>query len=298
MGGGAVPGFELLWNHHECKLSTFALQDSQSYAESDSSNATHSWAADSKVPEVAIAFWIIKIAATTLGETGGDALSMTMNLGYLLSTVIFMACFVVALAVQVKAKAFHPFLYWTVIVTTTTVGTTMADYADRSLGVGYVGGSLILFVILMVCLGLWRYSVGSVSFSDIRSPKVEIFYWITILFSNTLGTALGDFLADTSGVGYERGALVFAGALTLVALAYFFTNVSHTLLFWMAFILTRPLGATLGDLLTKPRESGGLDLSRIASSLAIAVFMVGCILITSQRAGRHPGDNQRRHPLV
>jgi uncharacterized membrane-anchored protein len=151
-----------------------------------------------------------------------------------------MVCFVVALAVQVRAKAFHPFLYWTVIVTTTTVGTTMADYADRSLGVGYVGGSLILFALLLVVLGLWRYSVGSVSFSDIRSPKVEIFYWITILFSNTLGTALGDFLADTSGVGYERGALVFAGALTRVAAGYFFTRISHTLLFWTAFILTRP----------------------------------------------------------
>jgi uncharacterized membrane-anchored protein len=204
-----------------------------------------------------------------------------------------MVCFVVALAVQVRAKAFHPFLYWTVIVTTTTVGTTMADYADRSLGVGYVGGSLILFALLLVVLGLWRYSVGSVSFSDIRSPKVEIFYWITILFSNTLGTALGDFLADTSGVGYERGALVFAGALTLVAAGYFFTRISHTLLFWTAFILTRPLGATLGDLLTKPRENGGLDLSRISSSLAIAVFMVGCILITAKRAGQHPGDNHR-----
>ncbi len=272
------------------------LQDSRPRAKNGSVSTTHSWAAASKVPEVAIAFWIIKIAATTLGETGGDALSMTMNLGYLLSTVIFMACFVVALAIQVKAKAFHPFLYWTVIVTTTTVGTTMADYADRSLGVGYVGGSLILFAILMVCLGLWKYSVGSVSFSDIRSPQVEIFYWITILFSNTLGTALGDFLADTSGVGYERGALVFAGALTLVALAYFFTSISHTVLFWMAFILTRPLGATLGDLLTKPHENGGLNLSRISSSLTIAVFMVGCILITSQRAGRHPGKGSHNLP--
>lgn len=246
----------------------------------------------SKVPQVAIAFWIIKIAATTLGETGGDALSMTLNFGYLLSSVIFMACFLIALWVQVRAKAFHPFLYWTVIVTTTTVGTTMADYADRSLGVGYTGGSLILFVVLMAVLALWRFSAGKVSFSDISSTKVEIFYWVTILFSNTLGTALGDFLADTPGVGYERGALVFGGALTLVALAYFLTNISHTILFWLAFILTRPLGATLGDLLTKPRSSGGLDLSRIASSLVIAIFMVACILLTKQTAGEHPGNSK------
>jgi uncharacterized membrane-anchored protein len=247
------------------------------------------WATSSKVPDVAIAFWIIKITATTLGETGGDALSMTMNLGYLLSTALFMACFLVALAFQVRAKAFHPFLYWTVIVATTTVGTTMADYADRSLGIGYPGGSLILFALLMIVLGLWRYSLGSVSFSDITSPKVEIFYWVTILFSNTLGTALGDFLADTPGVGYERGALVFGAALTVVALIYFFTSISRAFLFWTAFILTRPLGATLGDLLTKPHENGGLNLSRITSSLALALFMVLCIALTSQRAGRHPG---------
>src|ERR1700757_274993 len=224
----------------------------------------------SKVPQVGLAFWIIKIAATTLGETGGDALSMTLNLGYLLSTGIFMVCFLVALSAQIRAKSFHPLLYWTVIVTTTTVGTTMADYADRSLGIGYVGGSLILFALLMAVLGLWRYTVGSISFSNITSTRVEVFYWVTILFSNTLGTALGDFLADTSGVGYERGAMVFGGALALVAAAYFFTKTSRTLLFWTAFILTRPLGATLGDLLTKPRENGGLNLSRITSSLVIA----------------------------
>ena len=249
-------------------------------------------AATSKVPQVAFAFWVIKIAATTLGETGGDALSMTLNLGYLLSSVIFMACFLVALWVQVRARTFHRFLYWTVIVTTTTVGTTMADYADRSLGVGYPGGSLILFATLMAVLALWRYSAGKVSFSDITSPKVEIFYWVTILFSNTLGTALGDFLADTPGVGYERGALVFGGALSVVALAYFFTNLSHTVLFWTAFILTRPLGATLGDLLTKPCHTGGLNLSRITSSLVIAAFMVACILLTEQKAGGHPGEEK------
>jgi uncharacterized membrane-anchored protein len=250
-------------------------------------------AAESKVPQVAIAFWIIKIAATTLGETGGDALSMTLNLGYLLSTIIFMACFIAVLWVQLRARKFHPFLYWAVIVATTTVGTTMADFADRSLGVGYVGGSIILFTLLMIVLAVWRFAAGSISFSDIRTRKVEIFYWVTILCSNTLGTALGDFLADTQGVGYERGALVFAGLLTLVAATYFFTEVSHAFLFWTAFILTRPLGATLGDLLTKPTDHGGLNLGRITSSLAIATFMVLCILLLPQKAGEHPGHGGR-----
>ena len=257
-----------------------------------SESAGEARAVTSKVPQVAIAFWIIKIAATTLGETGGDALSMTMNFGYLLSTAIFMACFIAALAVQIRAKKFHPFLYWTVIVTTTTVGTTMADFADRSLGWGYVGGTVILFTLLMIVLGVWKYSVGSVTFSDIRTTKVEIFYWVTILFSNTLGTALGDFLADTNGVGFERGALIFSGMLTLVAAAYFFTKLSHTVLFWTAFILTRPLGATLGDLLTKPHANGGLDLSRISSSLVIGAFMVLCISLMPQRAGDHPGQSR------
>jgi len=271
----------------------FGAHDVPSHVQNEPAGASRVRANASKVPEVAIAFWIIKIAATTLGETGGDALSMTMNLGYLLSTAIFLVCFIVALAAQVRAKAFHPFLYWTVIVTTTTLGTTMADFADRSLGMGYVGGSLILLASLILVLGAWRLSAGAVTFREITSPKVEIFYWTTILFSNTLGTALGDFLADTSGVGYERGALVFAGALTLVAVAYFLTNISHTLLFWLAFILTRPLGATLGDLLTKARDHGGLNLGRISSSLVIAAFMVVCILVTSQRAGQHPGAPQK-----
>jgi len=275
------------------RTDTLNFQESSIPTQNTLQNHSQIPALASKVPHVALAFWIIKIAATTLGETGGDALSMTMNLGYLLSTAIFMVCFLVAIAFQIKAKKFHPFLYWTVIVTTTTVGTTMADYADRSLGVGYVGGSLILFTIPMIVLGLWKYSVGSISFSDITSPKVELFYWTTILFSNTLGTALGDFLADTSGVGYERGALVFAGALTLIAAAYFFTQISRTFLFWAAFILTRPLGATLGDLLTKPRENGGLNLDRISSSLVIAVFMIACILITGRKAGQHPGEGQK-----
>ena len=272
------------------------------YASSDSSvpqlrdraNESRSLAVASKVPQIAIAFWIIKIAATTLGETGGDALSMTMKLGYAVSTLIFMVFFIVAVTAQIKAKSFHRFLYWTVIVATTTVGTTMADFTDRSLGVGYAGGSLILLTLLMGVLALWRWSAGAISFRNITVPKVEVFYWTTILFSNTLGTALGDWLADTQGIGFERGALVFAGALTLVAMAYFFTSISRTTLFWAAFILTRPLGATLGDILTKPHENGGLNLSRITSSLVIAAFMVLCILLTSQLAGQHPGEDEKR----
>ena len=246
----------------------------------------------SKVPEVTPAFWIIKIAATTLGETGGDALSMTMQLGYAISTAIFFGLFIVTVAAQVRAKSFHPFLYWSVIVATTTAGTTMADYADRSLGIGYIGGSLPLFALLLLVLGSWRVATGSISVANITSPKAEVFYWTAILFSNTLGTALGDFLADDSGLGYEGGALVFAGALAVVAAAYFTMNISHTLLFWLAFILTRPLGATLGDLLTKPQANGGLDLSRISSSSLIAIFMIGFILLTSKRAGSHPGQRQ------
>ena len=246
----------------------------------------------SKVPEVTLAFWIIKIAATTLGETAGDALSMTENLGYGVSTAILFGCFLVVVAAQIRARSFHSFLYWAVIVATTTAGTTMADYADRSLGIGYVGGSLILLAILLLVLGLWRFTLGSVSVNDIASPRAEIFYWLTIFFSNTLGTALGDFLAD-AGLGYEGGALVFAAALALVAAAYFFTKASHTLLFWLAFILTRPLGATVGDMLTKPLADGGLALGRIVSSLVIAIVIVGAILLTAQRAGGHPGGRVR-----
>ena len=245
-----------------------------------------------KVPEVTLAFWVIKIAATTMGETAADAVSMTMHLGYAIGTAIFFTFFIVTVAAQVTAKSFHPFLYWAVIVATTTVGTTMADYADRSLGIGYIGGSLTLFTMLMLVLGIWRFTMGSVSVNSITSAKVEMFYWATILFSNTLGTALGDFLADDSGLGFGGGALVFAGALVLVAGAYFYTKASHTLLFWMAFILTRPLGATLGDLLTKPHADGGFNLSRISSSLIIAILMFACILFTSQRAGSHPGQQE------
>jgi uncharacterized membrane-anchored protein len=241
-----------------------------------------------KVPEVAFGFWIIKIAATTLGETGGDSLSMSLNLGYAASTLIFFALFAVAVTAQMRARHFHRFLYWAVIVATTLTGTTMADFSDRSLGVGYAGGSLLLFALVMGTLAAWRFTLGSVTVSDVTSPKVEMFYWATILFSNTLGTALGDWVAD-SGPGYEGGALIFAGAIAVVALLYFFTRASRTTLFWTAFILTRPLGATLGDLLTKPIASGGLNLSRYASSAVIAAFMILCILIFPQRAGAHPG---------
>jgi len=242
----------------------------------------------SKVPEVVFGFWVIKIAATTLGEVGGDALSMSLNLGYALSTAIFFVLFAVSVATQIRAKKFHPFLYWAVIVATTLTGTTMADFADRSLGIGYLGGSLILFTLVIAVLSAWRLALGTVSVNCITDPKAEAFYWATILFSNTLGTALGDWVAD-SGPGYEGGALIFAGAIALVALAYFFTKASHTILFWTAFILTRPLGATLGDLLTKPVANGGLNLSRYASSAVIAVFMVACILLFKHRAGQHPG---------
>ncbi len=248
--------------------------------------------AESKVPEVTLTFWAIKIAATTLGETGGDAVTMTLNLGYLIGTAIFALIFAVAVSAQIRAKRFHPFLYWFVIVATTTVGTTMADFCDRSLGIGYVGGSLILFALLMASLGVWRWSLGTVAVESIRSPKAEMFYWATILFSQTLGTALGDFLADTGGLGYEGGALVFGAGLAVVAAAYLFTNISHTLLFWSAFILTRPLGATVGDLLDKPVADGGLALGRFWASAVIAVFIVGCILLLPQRAGSHPGEQK------
>jgi uncharacterized membrane-anchored protein len=247
-----------------------------------------------KVPEVAIGFWIIKIAATTLGETGGDSLSMSLNLGYATSTIIFFSLFAIAVIAQIRARHFHRFLYWAVIVATTLTGTTMADFSDRSLGIGYPGGSLLLFVIVMGMLATWRLTIGSVTVSDVTTPKVEMFYWATILFSNTLGTALGDWVAD-SGPGYEGGALIFGGAIAVVALIYFFTNASRTWLFWTAFILTRPLGATLGDTLTKPLASGGLDLSRFASSGVIACFMILCILIFPQRAGAHPGAKSSAH---
>lgn len=241
-----------------------------------------------KVPEVVLAFWIIKIIATTLGETGGDAVSMTMGLGYAIGSVIFIALFVVTVVAQVRANSFHSFLYWSVIVATTTAGTTMADFADRSLGIGYPGGASILFALLIVSLAVWHWSLGSVSVDKITSPKVESFYWTTILFSQTLGTALGDWMADTNGLGYDGGALVFAAGLVLITLAYFHTCISRTFLFWSAFIITRPLGAMLGDLLDKPLDQGGLNLSRYAASATLAAIILACILLVPQRAGKHP----------
>lgn len=244
----------------------------------------------SKVPAVTLVFWIVKIVATTLGETGGDAVSMSMNLGYAVSSAIFVAIFIAAVAAQIAARSFHPFLYWAVIIATTTAGTTMADFADRSLGIGYAGGSLILFVLLMASLGIWYWSAGSVSVDRITSRKIEMFYWVTILFSQTLGTALGDWMAspDGLGLGYEGGALVFAAGLALVAAAYFYTGVSRTLLFWSAFILTRPLGATVGDLLDKPLAEGGLALSRIYASALLVALIVAYLLLLPQNAGKRP----------
>ena len=243
----------------------------------------------SKVPAVTLGFWVIKVAATTLGETGGDAVTMTLNLGYLIGTLIFGVILVVAVGAQIRAKHFHPFLYWFAIVATTTVGTTLADLVDRSLGVGYLGGSTILLVLVLASLAVWHAVCGSVSVATVASPKVEVFYWTTILFSQTLGTALGDWLADDTGLGYEGGALVFASALALVVVAFFFTKLSRTLLFWAAFILTRPLGATVGDLLDKPPSHGGLGFGRFTASAVLIVIICACILFIPQRAGQHPG---------
>lgn len=246
---------------------------------------------ESKVPAVTLGFWIIKIAATTLGETGGDTVSMTMNLGYLIGTAIFLSALVVLVFIQTAAKKFHPFLYWATIIASTTAGTTMADFADRSLGIGYPGGSLLLLACVLGLLVLWYWSQGTVSVNTVTTPKVEAFYWATITFSQTLGTALGDWAAD-SGLGYGGGALVFGAALAVLAAAYFWTNISRVGLFWAAFILTRPLGATVGDFFDKPLAQGGLNVSRPLASLIIAVFIVTCILLLPQRAGTHPGETR------
>lgn len=242
-----------------------------------------------KVPEVTLGFWIIKIIATTLGETGGDSLSMSLNLGYAISSLVFIALFVTLVATQISVKAFHAFLYWAVIVATTTAGTTMADFADRSLGIGYPGGAAILFVLLMASLALWYRVEGSISVDTVTTPRTEMFYWMSILFSQTLGTALGDWMADTNGLGYSRGALVFGAGLAVIAALYFFTKTSRTALFWSAFILTRPLGATIGDLLDKPIANGGYNVSRFYASGILAVVIIVCILVLPQRAGKHPG---------
>lgn len=237
-----------------------------------------------KVPEVTLGFWLIKIAATTLGETGGDAVSMSMNLGYLVGTGIFAAVFLVAVFAQIKAQRFHPFLYWTTIIATTTVGTTLADFADRSLGIGYAGGSSLLLALLLGSLFVWHRTLGSVSVSTVSAPKTEAFYWLTIMFSQTLGTALGDWTADTAGLGYTGAAMVFGGLLALVVVVYYWTQVSRTLLFWAAFILTRPLGAVVGDFLDKPLSAGGLALSRYSASAALLAFMLLAILLFRQQA--------------
>jgi uncharacterized membrane-anchored protein len=244
-------------------------------------------AALSKVPEVTLMFWIVKILATTLGETGGDALSMSLKLGYAMSTLIFILPFFVLVALQIGAKRFHSWLYWLTIVGTTLAGTTMADFADRSLGIGYPGGTSILFALVIASLLVWRFAVGTVSVNNIVTPKAEMFYWLTILFSNTLGTALGDWTSE--GTGFAGGVGLFFLLLAVIAALYYFTKISRTLLFWAAFILTRPLGASMGDLLTKPHDDGGLNLSRFVASGVIAVAMILLLVIFPQRAGEHPG---------
>jgi uncharacterized membrane-anchored protein len=237
----------------------------------------------SKVPEVTLGFWIIKILATTLGETGGDAVSMSMNLGYLIGTVIFAVIFVVFVVAQVSASRFHPTLYWTTIIATTTVGTTLADFADRSLGIGYAGGTAILLTLLLGSLAIWFRTLGTVAVDSVSSPRSEAFYWLTIMFSQTLGTALGDWAADTAGLGYGGGAVLFGAMLAMIAVAYFRTNLSHTALFWAAFILTRPLGAVVGDFLDKPIAKGGLAFSRYTASATLVVLIVLCIFFFSRK---------------
>ena len=242
-----------------------------------------------KVPEVTLVFWIIKIAATTLGETGGDSVTMTLKWGYLDGTALFVGLLILLVIAQIFARKFYALLYWATIVASTTFGTTMADFADRSLGIGYTGGSLLLALCLTLVLGLWYWSEGTVSVNTVSTPRVEAFYWAAITFSQTLGTALGDWMADTGGVGYLGGALVFASALVVIAGLYAWTRVSHVLLFWAAFILTRPLGATAGDFLDKPLDHGGLALSRPLASAVIPGIIILCLCVLPQRAGRHPG---------
>lgn len=246
---------------------------------------------ESKVPEVTLGFWIIKIAATTLGETGGDTVTMTLNWGYLAGTCLFLAAMIVLVAAQIRARRFHPALYWATIVASTTFGTTMADFADRSLGIGYTGGSSLLLSCLVLVLGLWYRSEGTIAVNSVSTPRVEAFYWGAITFSQTLGTALGDWIADTGNMGYRGGALIFTAGLAVIAALYFWTRISRVALFWAAFILTRPLGATVGDFLDKPLDHGGLALSRPLASVVIAAFMLVCLLLIPQRAGQHPGDH-------
>jgi len=252
----------------------------------------------SKVPAVTLGFWIIKILATTLGETGGDTVTMTWlgettsqanPNGYLIGTGIFLALLVLFVVLQIAAKKFHRLLYWATIVASTTAGTTMADFADRSLGIGYTGGSSVLFACVLVSLAVWHWSEGTVSVTTVNRPRVEMFYWITITFSQTLGTALGDWMADTSGLGYLGAAGVFMGGLVVLAIAYYATGLSRVALFWSAFILTRPLGATVGDFFDKPHSDGGLAMSRPVATALIAGVMIVLILLVPQRPGSHPG---------
>jgi uncharacterized membrane-anchored protein len=247
----------------------------------------------SKVPAVTLGFWVIKILATTLGETGGDTVTMTLDWGYLAGVTLFGGVLVALVVAQIAAKRFYWILYWATIVAATTFGTTLADFADRSLGIGYAGGSLLLLSCLLATLGLWHWSEGTVSVNTVSTPKVEAFYWATITFSQTLGTALGDWLADTRGFGYERGALVFTAALVAVVALYYWTAVSRVTLFWVAFILTRPLGATVGDFIDKPVADGGLALSRPLASAVIAAIIVALLIVLPQRPGRHPGQKGR-----
>ena len=242
----------------------------------------------SKVPEVTLGFWVIKIAATTLGETGGDTVTMTLNWGYLAGTSLFLTVLVALVAAQIVTKKFHPVLYWSTIVASTTFGTTLADFADRSIGIGYTGGSLVLAACLAIVLGLWYWSEGTISVNTVSTPRAEGFYWAAITLSQTLGTALGDWVADSGGLGYQGGALLFAGGLAAVAALYLWTRASRVTLFWAAFILTRPLGATVGDFLDKPVAHGGLALSRPLASAIIAAFIIVAVLVLPQRPGLHP----------
>ena len=240
----------------------------------------------SKVPEVTFSFWTIKIAATTLGETAGDAVSMSLGFGYLIGTLIFASIFIVAIINQIKALKFHPILYWVTIIATTTVGTTLADCADRSLGIGYPGGALLLFCLLMISLAVWRTTLGTISIYTVTSPRQEMFYWVTIMLSQTLGTALGDWTSDSLGLGYSYAAIVFGTLIAILAALYFWTAISRTALFWSTFILTRPLGAVLGDFLDKPIGAGGLALSRYTASLILLVFIAICIMLFPQKAAK------------
>ena len=249
----------------------------------------------SKVPQVTILFWVIKILATTVGETGGDALSMTLQLGYAVSSLIFLAFFAVALAGQLAAKRFHPLSYWAVVVATTTVGTTMSDYLDRTLKLGYVESSILLFSGILILLFIWRRAAGKIKFENIATKREEIFYWLTILASNTLGTALGDFVGTTTGLGFELGALVFAGLLAVLAAAHhWLKSLPAAALFWAAYILTRPLGATLGDTLTKSHNEGGLALGRISSSFTIVAVMLAGIFLMSRWTRRRVYSSSQR----